>query len=51
MFGQAQLQKYLAEKGIQGSKSKKTQHFSVIEKMFKDYRLYFYAGYIYYPDR
>lgn len=51
MFGQAQLQKYLAEKGIQGSKSRKTQHFSVIEKMFKDYRLYFYAGYIYYPER
>lgn len=51
MFGQAQLHRYLAEKGIQGIKSKKTQHFSVIEQMFKEHRLYFYAGYIYYPDR
>lgn len=50
LFSQAQLQRYLAWKGIQGIKSKKMQHSSVIEKMFKDYRLYFYAGYIYYPE-
>lgn len=50
MFSQSQLHKYWVDKGIQPSPSSKRLYFSIIEKTFNDYRLYFYAGYIYYPE-
>ena len=51
MFSKAQLHRYRAEKWILPNPSSKKLHFSMIEKTFQDYRLYFYAGYIYYPER
>jgi len=38
------------KRGLQTTKSKGKLYISFIEKTFRDYRLYFYAGYIYYPE-
>ena len=50
VFSKSQLHQYRVKKGLHTTKSKGKLYISFIEKTFRDYRLYFYAGYIYYPE-
>ena len=50
LFTKSQLYHFRKEKGLQTWKSKGRLYISFIEKTFRDYRLYFYAWYIYYPE-
>lgn len=49
-FTKSQLHKFRQEKWLQTSKSTGKLYISFIEKTFRDYRLYYYGGYIYYPE-
>lgn len=49
-FTKSQLHKLWIKKGLKTSKSTWKLYISFIEKTFRDYRLYFYAGFIYYPE-
>lgn len=51
LFTKSQLHQFRVEKGLQTSQSRGRLHLSYIEKILRDHRLYFYAGYIYYPER
>lgn len=50
MFSQSQLYNYRIDKWIKPSEKSSRLYFSIIEKTFYHYRLYFYAWYIYYPE-
>ncbi len=50
LFTKSQLHKFWEENGLRTNQSKNRLYISFLEKVFRDYRLYFYAGYIYYPD-
>lgn len=50
-FTKWQLHKFRQDKWLQTSKSTGKLYISFIEKTFREYRLYFYAWYIYYPER
>ena len=50
-FSKSQLHQFWIEKGLQTNQSTGKLHLTFIEKIFTEYRLYFYAGYIYYPER
>ncbi len=49
-FSKTQLHKFRQEKWLHTSKSTGRLYISFIEKQLRDYRLYFYAGYVYYPE-
>lgn len=51
LFTKSQLHRFREEQGLTSNKSNGKLYISFIEKTFRDYRLYFYAGYIYYPER
>lgn len=50
-YTKSQLHQFRSEKWLLTSTSKGKLYISFIEKVFAVYRLYFYAGYIYYPER
>ena len=50
LFSKSQLHQFWMKKGLQTSKSKWKLYISFLEKTFRDYRLYYYAGYVYYPE-
>lgn len=51
LFSKSQLYKFRVEKWLQTNHSRGNFYISYIEKIFRDYKLYFYAGFIYYPER
>lgn len=51
LFTKSQLHQFREGKGLRTSQSKDKLYKSFIDKIFVNYRLYFYAGYIYYPER
>lgn len=50
LYTKSQLYKFRLEKWLQTGRSKERLYISFIEKTFRDYRLYYYAGYVYYPE-
>lgn len=50
LFTKTQLHQYWVEQWLQTSQSKGKLHLSFIDKIIQDYRLYFYAWYVYYPE-
>lgn len=51
LFTKSQLHQYWVDKGLQTSQWKGRLYLSFIDKIIQDYKLYFYAWYIYYPER
>ena len=50
-FTKSQLYQFWLKKSLHTAKSTWKLYISFIEKIFRDYRLYFLAGYVYYPER